>query len=886
MKSASKPPRLAENLLRWYSQRHPTYGMRATIDDLQGDLEELFHDDVKRFSITKAKLNYWRRVVSLIFSYALTKRKRDAAYHHFSHNQFTLGMFKNYFKTAVRNLAKNKFFATINVFGLAIGMTLSLLFVAMLVFMLKFDNFHPNGERIYRVITHVEDRDRNPSYASAPIGTAQLLKSNFSGVEKVVRIQSSFDHEVGYGDAKIPVSGYFVDPEFLSVFNFPLMQGNALTALVKPNTMVLTEDAATKLFGDKNPVGELAQVEPFGEVMITGVLKNRPKNTHMIFEALVSFTTLTSYHGPSVTDDEKNWNNFFNSYTYLLLSDKASPAPIETFLNGVAKTKYKTDDFKASFQLQSLDAIVPAFIDLHNNIGSGWSYESMILNGFLPLIILLAACSNYVSLAISQSLKRVREIGVRKVMGGQKKQIFMQFILESTIIMLLAVTLSYVFFELIRDEVLAIAEETSIVDLNPSLGTYAGFVLFALLVGVLTGIVPALHFAKLSPVNALKGKELQTKRGSRFSLRKAVITMQFMLSLGFIMVVVIMVQQYRFSVNYDLGFKDEGILNVELQQADPQLVKNEFGKLSFARTVSMSSHPLGAGEVNTYYVHQADKLDSIGTEMMAIDENFISNMGIQLLRGTNFTSDSTQNTRWVIINEVFANKLSPGDPSGAIDQVIIMPDNREVKVVGIVKDFNYASLSTRIGNLLFEYAPKHFRYANVRLESTNVHQAFSEMEEAWKPIGKGDKFKSAYLSDQIRDAYGFYFMLVKIWGFFGLLAITIACLGLLGTVVFTIKNRVKEVSIRKVMGASSESLVYLLSKDFIILMVIASVITIPTVKYFMEWLMLTAQYYNVPIGVVEIGISLGIVLVLGGITILSQTLKAANTNPVDNLRVE
>lgn len=881
----SKPPRFAENLLRWYSQRNAAYGRGAQIDDLQGDIEELFHEDVKCFSVARANRNYWRRVISLLFSYTLTKRRRDAAYHHFSHRQFTPGMFKNYFKTAVRNLAKNKFFATVNVFGLAVGMTLSLLFVAMMVFEFQFDNFHPNRANIYRVITHVQDRDRNPSYASAPIGTAPILK-NFSGVEKVVRIHNSLEHEVGYGDTKISLSGYFTDPEFLSVFNFPLLQGNPLTALSKPNTMVLTEDAAAKLFGDNNPVGELAHIDPFGEVMITGVLKNRPKNTHMVFEALVSFTTLTSYHGASFAENEKNWNDFFNCYTYLQLSDKVAPTSIETFLNGIAQTKYTTNDFKAAFALQRLDKIVPAFIDLHNNIGSGWSYESMLLNGFLPLVILLAACSNYVSLAISQSLRRIREIGVRKVMGGQKKHIFMQFILESTIIMLLALTLSYFFFEIIRDDVLAIAEETSIVDLNPSLGTYAGFIVFALLVGLFSGIIPALHFAKLSPVNALKGKELQTKRSSQFSIRKVVITMQFMLSLGFIMVVVIMVQQYRFSVNYDLGFRQEGILNVELQQADPQLVKNEFEKLSFARSISMSSHALGTGSVPELYVRQTENSDSIKANTLSVDENLIANLGLKLLRGKNFTDNAMENQRLIVINEVFANKLSPDDPYNAIDQVIILPGKREVKVAGIVQDFNYASLSAPIGNLLFEYEPRQFRYANIHLETTDIRQAFSEMEAAWKPVGKGDKFISAYLSDQIRDAYGFYFMMVKIWGFFGMLAITIACLGLLGTVVFTVKNRVKEVSIRKVMGASSESLVYLLSKDFIILMFIASIITVPTVKYVMEWVMLTAQYYNVAVGTMEIGVSLLIVFVLGMITILSQTLKAANTNPVDNLRVE
>jgi putative ABC transport system permease protein len=877
MKLGPKPPKLAENLLRWYCER-------AQIDDLQGDIEELFYGDVRRSNVATAKFNYWRRVGSLIFSYAITKRKRDAAYHHFSHSQFNTAMFKNYFTTATRNLKKNLFFTTLNVFGLAVAMSLSLLFVAMVVFSYHFDNFHPGKERIYRVITHVQDRNENPTYASAPIGTAQLLKNNFSGIEKVVRINSSLHHEVGYGDSKIPVTGYFADPEYLSVFNFPLVQGDAGTALTKPNTMIITEDAARKIFGDKNPMGELAFIEPFGEVLITGIAQNVPKNSHMRFEAIVSFATLTSHHGPSFTDDEKNWDDFFGSYTYLLLSNNSTTTGIEEFLNRTAKEKYKKDEFKAAFELQRLDKIVPG-PQLYNNIGSGWSYESMVLSGILPLIILIAACTNYASLAISQSLRRMKEIGVRKVMGGQKRHVFMQFIMESVIVLLIALTLSYFFFELIRDEALAIAEETSFVDLNPSVWTYLGFIAFAVLVGIASGLVPAAHFAKIAPVNALKGKELQ-RRGGRFSIRKVVITVQFILSLGFIMAVVIMVQQYRYSVNYDLGFNQQGILNIELQNADPQLVKNEFGKLSFAQVVSMSSHALGAGELPALYVKQAEKSDSIEASRMSIDENFIHNMGLVLVRGRNFSDDSTANSRLIIINEVFAKKLSPNDPFAAIDQVIMLPDDKEVKVAGVVKDFHYGTLQSPIGNFFFEYAPKHFGYANIRLETTNQSEAFSAMETAWKTVGKESKFESAFLSDQIRDAYGFYFMIVKIWGFLGLLAITVACLGLLGTVVFTIRNRVKEVSIRKVMGASSEGLVYLLSRDFIIIMVIASVITIPTVYFFMEWLLLTAQHYNVPIGAVEIIISLAIMLLLGMTTILSQTLKAANTNPVDNLRVE
>lgn len=878
MDQGPKPPKLAEHLLRWYSER-------AQIDDLHGDIEELFCDDLTHSSVTKAKLNYWKRVVSLIFSYAIAKRKRDAAFHHFSYSQFNPAMFKNYFYTATRNLKKNLFFTSLNVFGLAVGMSLSLLFVAMVVFVYTYDNFHPNRQHIYRVITHVQDKNQNPSYASAPIGTAQLLKNNFSGVDKVVRINASLNHEVGYGDSKIPLTGYFADPDYLTVFNFPLQQGSVATALEKPNTMVITEAAAAKIFGEKNPMGEFAFIEPFGEVMITGVFKPIPKNSHMTFEAIVSYETLLSRHGASFTDDEKHWKNFFNTYTYLQLSEQSTPTAVENFLSGIAKQKYTTDEFKASFELQRLDKIVPG-PDLKNPIGYGWSYESMVLNGMLPFIILFAACTNYVSLAISQSLKRMKEIGVRKVMGGQKIQIFTQFVLESTIIMLISLSLAYVVFEIIRDEALSIAGETDLVDLDPSIGTFLGFVGFALLVGLVSGIVPAAHFSKIAPVSALKGKELQTKRSGRFSIRKLVITFQFILSLGFIMSVVVMVQQYRHSVNYDLGFNQQGILNVDLQKVDPQLFKNEFGKLSFIRDVSMSSHALGAASVKSLYVNQPEKTDSISTGAMSVDEDYISNMGLRLLRGRNFAKDPTANSRSIIINESFANKLSPSDMYGAIDQVIILPGGHEVRVAGIVKDFHHDGLKSKIGNFFFQYSPKDFAYANLKIESTNLNQAFSEMESAWKVVGQGKKFESAFLTDQIREAYGFYFIIVKIWGFLGLLAITVACLGLLGTVVFTIRNRVKEVSIRKVMGASSESLVYMLSKDFIILLVIASIITIPTVAYLMEKLLLTAQYYNVSIGAVEILISLGIMLLLGMSTILSQTLKAANANPVDNLRVE
>ncbi|XAZ82027.1 ABC transporter permease (plasmid) [Fibrella sp. ES10-3-2-2] len=869
------PPRWAVWLLTQYS---PT-GLE---EELQGDLQEMYSYWLKTIGVSKARWRYTLAVLRLIRPFSRPKAQQIHEY-----PQPLLvhpAMIKHYLKIATRNLAKNAFFTTLNVFGLAVGMSLNLLYVAMVVFVCQFDNFHPNQDHIYRIITHVQDRQENPSFASVPSGAAQLLTGNFTGVEKVVRLHRSLPRAVRYANNKLPINGYFADAAYLSMFNFPLLQGNPATSLANPNTMVITEAAAARIFGKKDPMGEVVFIEPFGDVMVTGVAKDMPKNSHLRAEALVSFATLTAYHGPSFTDDEKNWQNFHNSYTYLQLADQSSPAAIEAFLNRVAKEKYTTPEFQASFELQRLDQIVPG-PELDNDMGNEWSYQEMALLGLLPLIILLAACSNYVSLAIAQSLKRMKEIGVRKVMGGQKRQIFMQFVLESTIIMLLAVTLSYLFSEILRGEILSLSSDDW-VDLQPTPGTFVGFLAFALLVGFFSGLVPALHFSKISPIWALKGKEPHTKKGVGFPLRKVVITAQFILSLGFIMAMVIMVQQYRFSVQYDFGFDQENIVNIELQQADPHLVTNEFGKLSFVPRLSMSSHLLGAGDLPGLSVKRVANSDSLVASKMAINENFIPNMGLHLVLGRNFTNDASENARLIIINEVFANHLSPADASRAIDQVVILPDKRAVRVVGILNDFHYASLQSPIGNFFFEYAPEHFNYANFPLQSANKSRAFRDMEAVWKLVGKGDRFKAEFLADQLRDTYAFYNSIIKMWGFLGLLAITIACLGLLGTVVFTIRSRVKEVSIRKVMGASSESLVYLLSRDFLVLLGIAAIVTIPSVSLLMELTLQEAQYYHAPIGAFEVVISLAVVLALGLTTIFSQTLKAANTNPVDNLRLE
>ena len=791
-------------------------------------------------------------------------------------------MFRNFFKTAIRNLSKNKFFTILNVIGLALGMSLSLLFIALLTFLSRFDDFHPNGDRIYRVTTQIYDAQENPMLASAPSGLAQNL-TGFTGIEKVVRIDRSLYGNAVYGEKKLSLYGYFADSGFFDLFNYPLLKGNKATVLNHPNSLVLSQTEATKIFGDKEPMGETINIEGWGSFVVTGICKDLPPNTHMEFGAIASYATLLSNKKATFPDSKEAWKSFRGSFVYMLLSKDADWDNLQHFLDGLAKERYGQEKTKAAFKLQSLHKITPG-PELRDPIGPNWSYLLLFITGSITLIVLVPACANYVNLSISQSLERMKEIGVRKVMGGRKKQIVMQFVVESTTIALVALLLSYVIYDLIRKDFLTQMVETSPIDLSPTWATFFGFLLFAVLVGIVAGIFPGIYFSKLNPIVALKGKEVRTSGRSLF--RKIVLTIQFIISLGFIMAVVIMVRQYQYSINYDLGFQQEQVLDVTLQNVDPQLFKNEFQKLPSVRRISMSSHILGIGSAAERYMKAANPFDSVAVSSVSIDDAFISNMKLAFLAGSDFSQNSSENARRIIVNEAFVKSLNIKEPAAAIHKLIYLTDSSVYRIAGVLKDFHYAGLKDAIAPFFFECNPDKFTYANVKLEPADGVSSLTAMEKLWKKVGGEGTFSAQLFSEEIKEAYSSYIMIMKFWGFLGLLAITVACLGLLGTVSFTIRKRVKEIGIRKVLGATVKSLVVLLSKEFVSLMLIAAAITIPVMYFLFTYLLANTQYYSITIGFTEIVVSVIIMLFLGLATILSQTLKSANANPVENLRTE
>ncbi|WP_336514581.1 ABC transporter permease [Pollutibacter soli] len=791
-------------------------------------------------------------------------------------------MFRNFLKTAIRNLIKNKFFTTLNVIGLALGMSLTLLFIGLLAFLSRFDDFHPDGDRIYRVTSQLYDKQENPKFASAPAALTEYIKG-FTGVEKVVRIHRSLYANAVYGDKKIELNGYFADPGFFDMFNYPFLKGDKATAINNPNTIVLSETEATKIFGDEEPTGKIIDLEGYGSFLITGIFKDLPENTHMHFGAVASYSTLQSYGKlPSVQNIDE-WTSFRGSFVYMLLRKDANKNNINSLLNRIAKERYEQKNVSAAFKLQALNDITPG-PELSDPIGANWSYLMLFITGAITLIVLVPACTNYINLSISKSLERMKEIGVRKVMGGRKKETIMQFVIESVTIALLALILSFLIYEIVRKHFLAQMVETSPVDLSPTWETFAGFLVFAVMVGALAGLVPASYFSKIPATVALKGKEIKTSGRSLF--KKFVLTLQFIISLGFIMSVVISMRQYKYSVNYDLGFDQAQVVDASLQNLDPQIFKNEFQKLPMVQRVSLSSHILGIGTSAERYIKTADGLDSVMVNSMSVDDAFISNVQLPFLAGNNFSGNASDKSRFIIVNEEFVKALHLNEPAAAINKIITLTDSSEFRIAGVLKSFHYAGLKDVIAPFFFEYDPEKFAYANIRLKADNGVESIKAMEQLWKKIGGQGPFTAQLFSDEIKEAYNFYIMVMKLWGFLGLLAITVACLGLLGTVSFTIKKRVKEIGIRKVLGASVNNLVVLLSKDFVMLMVIASIITTPIMYFLFTHVLANTQYYSISIGFFEVFVSLLIMLFFGLLTVLSQTLTAANANPVENLKTE
>jgi putative ABC transport system permease protein len=767
-------------------------------------------------------------------------------------------------------------------------MSLSLLIILVVKSQYSFDSFHTDANKVYRINTEaIRTNGETEPYASVPLAIATALQDEYAYSDEFVRLDRQFSGEVKMGESFLRIRGLFADPSFLTVFNFPLQTGTRSTALEANNSVVLTHDAAIKFFGDQDPINQLLTVNGLGDFTVTGVLKPFEGPTHFEFEALVSMSSLAVLAKEGIVRHPDDLKNYYTGYAYLKLKDGVTTTDVEAALETISKKYYadvqfETRDKGYRFFLQPLTSITPGPM-LSNNMGTGMPDLLLIFMMALAGIVLIMACFNYTQLMIAKSLTRAREIGVRKIVGAHRWQVFIQFVGEAMVFSLIALVTSYGLLQLIKPAFLQlhITQEFT-VNLTEDYSMLLIFLGFAILVGAIAGLLPAVYLSTFKPLKVLRGAG-DLKISSRLTLRKILMTVQFTLSLIFILVVMTIYSQVNYMLEADYGFDDQNLVNVRLGAMEFQKLATEIQTISGVESVGGISHSLGTWEDGS-----SDYKRNLNDELFvmrdfSVDENYLKNLKINLVAGSHFHAGRE---RQVILNETALKKFGFDRPVDAIDQIIFINDSTQLSIVGVVPDFNFRPLSYEIGPVAFRYAPQDISILTARINPTNTKAVVEQMGAAWKKLDTRP-FEWMMVSDEIDNAYedAGFFDVVTIVGYITVVAITLACLGILGMAMYMAQTRIKEIGVRKVMGATVPDILFLLSKTFLIVIGISVAIGVP-ISYFLGDMFLNMYAYKIPVTPWMILSGILFLVILAMIMIASQTIRAATTNPVKSLRYE
>jgi putative ABC transport system permease protein len=878
IKSQHIPPRWATRILEWYCKRD-------LFEDLSGDLHEYFERNVETKGVKRARLIYIIDVFKFFRLYTIRKPK----FINLLMNWIMLG---SYIKTSGRNIVRNKLFSSINIIGLAVSMSVGLLLISMLYDIYSYDKFNEHHARIYRVLSRFEfNGDKGNNFmASSSVRAGQAIDKKLTGHESVAILQAGFEGDMSCDDKALPLRGFWANEKLFSVFTFPLIQGDRRTALKEPFSVVLTEESAMKLFGTTDVVGKVLHRNQDKAYTITGVMKNVPTFSHMKFQMLGSLSTrvFLLQNNAQEQSREQAWDNIWQTWTYVLMPKTINLDQYQEALDRLSeKEGIDLNNIHIQLRLQPLDDIMLGE-RLGNQIGHTMgSTLAWVFTG-LALVVIVSACFNYTNLSIARSLKRYREVGVRKVIGAMRANVRTQFVLEAVTISMLALIASLGLFLLLRPHLIGLErdlQEMLVLELTP--GVVIAFVLFAILVGVCAGLAPAFHFSRINAIQAIRN--MTSTNAKKLTGRKALIVFQYCLSIMLMVATVAMYRQYDHYLNYDLGFSSENVLNIRLQGNSPDALRKALNEMPEVKNTSTSVllngvHDYWGSDVK----NPKNPHDSAFVFANKVDENFIPLHEYKLFTGRNFFPKASKDAfeDEVIVNEAVLKRFNLGDKNSALD-VTILVEGKELKIVGVVGEFQYGRVANNtVHEAMFRYTNNEAIYLNVKIQSSDLITTYKKIEEQWKQFDTVHPFDAKFYDEQIQQAFSGVRASVKLVGFISFLAICIATMGLLGMVVFISELRQREVSIRKVMGASESGLIVLLGKNFLSLMVIASLIAVPVTFLFFEQVMLPKMNNHSPLNHWDSLWIVAGVLGLAGTMITSQTWKVARTNPADILKAE
>ncbi|MDQ1085823.1 ABC transporter permease [Siphonobacter sp. SORGH_AS_1065] len=797
-------------------------------------------------------------------------------------------MLKNHLKVALRNLLKNRMFSVINLLGLAVGLAAFWMIGLFILDELTYDRFHEKSDRIYRVV-HSANWDNGHfdlAITSAPF--APTLKKDYPEIQETVRFSPEGGGPIRVGDKQYTEKAIcFTDANVFEVFDFPFLYGNPKTALSKPKSIVLTEGMAKKLFGDaKRALNQTVYLENNYENLVTGVIKDAPTHSHLHFKALRSLPA----------DYTDGWQNF-SIYTYLLLKPHTHVASLEKKLTRFFPDHLQKEmgnvDYK--LHLQPLTDI-HLYSHLDYEISANGDVKYIIVFSIIAVLILLIAAINYMNLSTAHSALRVREVGVRKAIGSDRNQLVSLFLAESIILTLAASLLGILIVELSLPFFNDFSgKELSLWQLGV-LPTLALLLVFCLIMGGLSGSYPAFFLSGFRTIPALKGQLGNTATNKRF--RQSLVVFQFMVTISMLIGSAVIYQQMHYTSSKDLGFNRNQVLTfhvhkTEVRKQIPQL-KDELLKNPLIEGVSAAGNPIGNNDLGGkgFYFENNGEISesSVITKRIDVDEDFLNTLEMKLVAGRNFDkSRKTDLYESVLVNETLVKKLGWKNPIGKRVE-FNAGQNNEIRghsqVVGVVKDFHVYSLQHTIEPLVMQM-PLDFQQDNlyVRIRPENTQATLAYIEKVYQKFDPDHAFEYSFLDQNFAHQYEAEIKQGRLLVTFTLLTIFIACLGLFGLVTFTAEQRTKEIGIRKVLGASVTSIVGMISKDFMILIGIASLIAFPMAWYTMHrWLEDFA--YRIELQGWVFLAAAGVALLIALITISTQAIRAALANPVKSLKSE
>jgi ABC-type antimicrobial peptide transport system permease subunit len=806
-------------------------------------------------------------------------------------------MIENYFKTAFRSLRRNKGYAAINIAGLAIGVAACLLIFLIVRFETSFDNFHSKKEHIYRVITATPDLDGKHYDSGTPLPAAEGLRLDFPQLKQVAAIFRNDGSHYTIENNDGPVKkfkedeSYYAEPQFFNIFDFGWLAGDKKTALAEPNSVVLTQDEANKFFGNwQNAIGKVIKYENKTNLKVTGILKNPPVNTDFPLRLVVSYATIRQ-KGSDFYYNLKDWvSTFSDNNCFIILPANVSVNQFNRDLKAFVK-KHKPPLYaKSGFELQALS-------DMHYNtevdLFSKHPFSRPLIDAIslVGLFLLIIACVNFINLATAQAVNRSKEVGIRKVLGSNRGQLAVQFICETLIITLFSVALAIGIAQI----VLPFFNNLLEIKLNSTFLSDPVIWLFLvgtiIIVTLLSGFYPAMVISGFNPITALKNK-IVVGRASGVSLRRGLVVLQFCIAQALVIGMLVIIHQMQYFRDKSLGFDKDAIITVPFpgdsaSRTKLNSLRDQLLQQPCIKEVSYSfASPSDENHWGTdFKYNNSAQPTKFSADMKWADAEYFKLYNLRFVAGGPYQSNDTI-TGWVV-NQTLLKKLGVRDPKDAIGKYIKLWDDKKkyAPIVGVVKDFNISSLKNEIPPVLMSSWNNVYQKLNIKIQPHNINQTMRSIERIWNSTFPQGMYEYQFLDEKIANFYKSDDQLSQLYKIFAGIAIFISCLGLYGLVSFMTVQRVKEVGIRKTLGASVGHIVYLFSKEFTLLIIVAFAISGPIAYLFMHhWLQ--DYTYRVSIGPGIFIMAIMTSVAIAWITVGYKAIRAALANPVESLKSE